>query len=947
MVGQTKRDIKYTIMIMNRKSLTVNNLILTLLACCIQTSLAAQGIVTQPNVIFFATDDLRNWVNPLGYEQAKTPNLERLANMGITFTNAHAPGAYCAPSRTAIFTGLHASTTGCYNDELYFFDYPELVGLHQAFSQAGYKAYGAGKLFHHSGGSIDMRGWEEYFARTQEMKEGGYNTGYHGSDVPLPDPYPYSPYYTKTGRQITGGAFLEWGPIPNELEDSMPAGLRTNWVCDLLMQEHNEPFFIGLGLYIPHYPNYAPQKYFDMYNREDIQLPEVLEGDWLDLPAHMKNRMTNRNKIRQELIALDAYKDAVLGYLAAVSFADAMLGRVLDTLEASAYKDNTVVIFWSDQGYHLGEKGQWGKHTLWQETTNVPLIIAGAGLPGDQTVNTTVSLIDLYPTLIDLCGLTKPHEMDGISLMPILTNPGSAQDRNVLMPFHERGGYTVINQNYRYMRYNDGSEEFYDLKTDPLEWNNLAGDNSYRSMMDAMAASAPGTFAVEATPRNSLKLVLDGDTFYWEKKDKSEPAPLIRTSITFSDPRIEQGIHLAESLESLEEAYTEYTELEGKGCRSIAAGKHAALMLDDPVFGQGDGHLMVDIAYKGGTGNFGMEYISTLGTFRTVAIEKEAQPGWPVASFMIADADFSGNAAEDIDIRLTGEACIRSVVIRKHVPSDVSLTFSDPIISNGMQFLINTTDPAKETYTEAALVDGVECRYIPITDKRKYGYFKVDDHRILTEDRELTFELTYYDAGATLMLQYNSENENYEKVDIVPTNTQKWITRIIPVRDAAFANAQNNQSDFRIHNDVHIRRVAVHKGIDSFQVLPLDSVEVENLVVTSGVLPSVMKHVNVYFSGNTINIDVAGAWVGSDVFVYNVLGEVLHHEKIGRTYHTLSIHPRPGVYIVSILKDNYRVNKKILVGSGSLVVDVAPAMVDPDMVVRPSIPVKSISKVSI
>jgi hypothetical protein len=533
----------------------------------------------------------------------------------------------------------------------------------------------------------------------------------------------------------------------------------------------------------------------------------------------------------------------------------------------------------------------------------------------DQAVNTTVSLIDLYPTLIDLCGLNKPHEMDGTSLMPILTNPGTAQDRNVLMPFHERGGYTVINQNHRYIRYNDGSEEFYDLKTDPMEWTNLAGDNSYRSMMDAMAASAPGTFAGEATPRSSLKLVLEGDTYYWEKKDKSEMAPLIRTSITFSDPRIEQGIHLAENLESLEDAYTEYVELEGEGCRFIAAGHHAALTLDDMVFSQGDDHVMVDIAYRGGTGNFGMEYYSVLGTFNPVAIEKESHPDWPVASFMIADAGFAGNATDAIDIRLAGETCIRSVVIRKHLPSDVSLTFSDPIVSNGMQFLINTTDPAKETYTEAAEVDGVECRYIPITDKRKYGYFMVDDQRILTEDRELTFELTYYDADATLMLQYNSESENYEKVDIVPTNTQEWITRMIPVRNAAFANTQNNQSDFRIHNDVHVRRVAVRKGINPVHVLPVDSVEVENQVVASRVDPSVMNHVNVYSSGNIIKINMAGAWVGSDVFVYNILGEVLHYEKTGQTHHTLGFHPKPGVYIVSMQKDTFRVNKKILVGS--------------------------------
>ncbi|MEX0983034.1 MAG: sulfatase-like hydrolase/transferase [Bacteroidales bacterium] len=888
-------------------------IILILIGMWIQIYASAQGIVSRPNVIFFATDDLRTWVNPLGYAQAKTPNLERLANMGITFTNAHTPGAYCAPSRTAIFTGLHASTTGCYNNELYFFDYPELVGLHRAFSQTGYKAYGAGKLFHHREGSIDMRGWEEYFARTQEMKEGGYNTGYHGSDVPLPDPYPYSPYYTETGRQIDGGAFLEWGPIANELEDSMPAGLRTNWACNLLMQEHTEPFFIGLGLYIPHYPNYAPQKYFDMYNREDIQLPEVLEGDWLDLPANMKNRMTNRNKIRQELIALDAYKDAVLGYLAAVSFADAMLGRVLDTLEASGYKDNTVLIFWSDHGYHLGEKGQWGKHTLWQETTNVPLIIAGAGLPQGHQVHTTVSLIDLYPTLIDLCSLTTPHEMDGISLMPVLIDPVTAQDRNVFMPFHERDGYTVINQNHRYIRYKDGSEEFYDLTTDPMELINLAGDNSSRTIMDEMAASAPEVFSEEATPRSSLKLILEADTFYWEKKDKSEPAPLIRTSITFSDPRIEQGISLIETVDRSENSFTEYTDLPGEGCRYIAEGNYAALTINDTVFEQEDNHVQVNIVYKGVDGSSVMEYYSTSGTYRTVEIGMDDQVGWPVAKFMIADANFAGNPVGEADIKMAGEAYIRSLSLLNHQHYDASLTFSNPIVSHGMQFLINDSDASKETYTEASMVNGVECRYIPITDKRKYGYFNVDDQVVKTGDNELTFELTYFDSDTKLILQYNSTGGNYEKLEIEPSNTQQWITKYIPVRDAAFANAQNNNSDFRIHNDVYLRRVAVRKGIDPLPVSTVDSIEVANLVVLSRLDDSGKDQVEIYAGIEAVHLRVAEPLLGSDIFVYNLLGKVLYHETVKDTRHLLSMKFQPGVYIVTLRKDAFRADKKIVV----------------------------------
>src|SRR6056297_32554 len=356
----------------------------------------------QPNVIMFATDDLNSWVNPLGYDQAITPNLDRLAEMGITFTNAHAPAAYCAPSRSAIWSGLHASSTGCYEDELYFYDMPELVSMQTAFEQAGYKTYGAGKLYHHRAGSFDTRGWDAYFSRSQEIRDWGYEMGYRGSDVPWPDPRPYSPVYTdpesdrylEPGETMNYGAFLEWGPIAPEKAEEIPDAVRTNWACDLLAQAQIDPFFIALGMYSPHFPNYAPQKFFDMYDPDTIEVPYIYEDDLDDLPDHIRNRMTHRLSIQENLEKLDVVQEAVTGYLACVSFADAMLGRVLDALEASAYKDNTILLFWSDQGYHHGEKGQWGKHTLWQETSHVPFIFAGNGLPENKTVETTVSLVD-------------------------------------------------------------------------------------------------------------------------------------------------------------------------------------------------------------------------------------------------------------------------------------------------------------------------------------------------------------------------------------------------------------------------------------------------------------------------------------------------------------------------------------------------------------------------
>ncbi|MBE0675676.1 MAG: sulfatase-like hydrolase/transferase, partial [Bacteroidales bacterium] len=181
----------------------------------VKTREETKRIRNQPNVIFFALDDLNDWVTPLGYNQAKTPNMDRLASEGVVFTYAHAPGVFSAPSRTAIMTGLNASTTGCYAEDPFQFDHPDLVTLQMAFKQGGYSTYGAGKIYHHRGGFVDLRGWDEYFSRSQEMRDLGWEmNSYYMSDAPRPTPFPYSPYYTKTGRSGDSALHLEWGPIP-------------------------------------------------------------------------------------------------------------------------------------------------------------------------------------------------------------------------------------------------------------------------------------------------------------------------------------------------------------------------------------------------------------------------------------------------------------------------------------------------------------------------------------------------------------------------------------------------------------------------------------------------------------------------------------------------------------------------------------------------------------
>ena len=478
----------------------------------------------RPNVIFFAVDDMCDWVGPMGNGQAQTPNMDALAKRGVTFMNAHSPGVYCAPSRTAIFTGRYASTTGCYGTEIYYHDHPDLQPLQVSFQRSGYATFGSGKLFHHREGHLDRRGWDEFFVRNQTLRKKGWRIetwpmAENERDVPFPNPFPASVY--NAGKQVKGGLFLEWGSIPNEKEEEMADTRRVNYACDILKQKHNKPFFLAVGLYSPHFPNYAPQKYFDLYDRDQIRTPTYKQNDLEDLPAKIRRQKENRKRQHHDkLVKLNAAEDAIHGYLACVSYADAMLGRVLETLENSPYADNTIVVLWSDHGYHHGEKGHWGKHTLWERTSNVPFIWSGPGVSKMATVDSTVSLIDMYPTFIDLCRLDSVDGLEGRSLAKTLIEPSTANDRDVYLPYLTPGAYAVINQDWRYIHYDDDSEELYNVRKDPNEWNNLASKQSMDRVKEKLRKSVPKTFAPPATPLKNLKLIIDGEDFRWEVRQK-------------------------------------------------------------------------------------------------------------------------------------------------------------------------------------------------------------------------------------------------------------------------------------------------------------------------------------------------------------------------------------------------------------------------------------------
>ena len=480
---------------------------------------AGTACAKQPNVLFLAVDDMNDWIGSLGATpRAITPNLDKLAARGVNFSNAHTPGVYCAPARAAIFSGQYASTTGCYRSSDYFTDHPEIEGLPLSFSKAGYTTLGVGKLYHHMPGSIDVRGWDEFYLRKPSQRKEGWSLDNWTEETPFPDPFPASVF--NKGKEIKGGLFLEWAGLPNDKEEEMADTIRVNWAAEQLGKKHDKPFFLACGIYAPHFPNYCPQKYFDLYERDKIELPPIKVDDLEDLPERMKRAKTARSKIHKELEAKGAVKDAIHGYLACMSYADAMMGRVLNALEKSPYADNTIVVLWSDHGYHHGEKYDWGKHTLWERTSNVPFIWAGPGVKKGVVTDVTASLIDMYPTFVEMCGLPRPHQkLEGTSLASTLEKPKVAKDRDVYLPYMAPGEYAIINKDWRYISYGDDGEELYDLKSDPNEWNNLAENPNYEDTKRLLRKSAPKKFSPAAPKRTIGKdLIIEGETFRWRKE---------------------------------------------------------------------------------------------------------------------------------------------------------------------------------------------------------------------------------------------------------------------------------------------------------------------------------------------------------------------------------------------------------------------------------------------
>ena len=429
-----------------------------------------------PNVLFISIDDLNDWIEPLGgHPQADTPNFNRLASQAVNFTRAYCPSPGCNPSRTAVMTGLHPATTGMYSN---YQDWrkaiPDAVTMGDYFRKNGYFSAGAGKIFHYT--QIDEKGWEDY---------------YPSMEKPMPDFH-----YPKPGKTVNMPPFkgmygdFDWAPIALSDEETGD-GKCVDWISKQLARDHEKPFFLACGIYRPHLPWYVPQEYFDRFPLESIQLPVVLQDDLADLGERAHDVASRGGGYHAHVIKAGEWKKAVQGYLASIAFADAMLGRLLDALEASPHADNTIVVAWSDHGWQLGEKNHWRKFALWDNVARSVLMIKGPkGCASGVNCDRVTSLMDIYPTLIDLCGLPWRPELDGRSLGPLLKSPEAVWDYPAITSY-DITEFSVRTEKWRYIRYLDDSEELYDHETDPKEWNNLAGDAKYAEVKAQMVAHLP------------------------------------------------------------------------------------------------------------------------------------------------------------------------------------------------------------------------------------------------------------------------------------------------------------------------------------------------------------------------------------------------------------------------------------------------------------------------
>jgi len=460
-------------------------------------SAAESRTTSKPNVLMIAVDDLNDWIGCMGgHPQAITPNIDRLAKEGVLFLNNHCQAPICGPSRASLMTGLHPTTTGIYlqlsdgNIQKANPAAAKSVFLTEWFRRNGYKVMGAGKILH-GGGKILF---DEYGQKKDMGPKPKKKFKFESKDTGFPK-----------------GTQTDWGAYP-EHDEQMPDFKTAAYGVGKLKEKHDKPFFLAVGFCRPHVPWYVPQKWFDMYPVDQIKTPAYLPDDMDDVPE-MGRRIAEVPMMptTEWAIKTKEWKNIVQAYLACTTFADAQAGKVLDALSESEYADNTIVVLWADHGYHLGEKNRFAKQAIWERDTRTVLVFkAPSAKPGGHCEAPT-ELLDIYPTLLDLCGLPPNPQVDGDSLVPLLKTP-DVEWNKIAVTSYGVGNVSLRDRTYRYIVYEDGSEELYDIRKDPNEWVNLAADKRYALVKAGFKKQLPQTQA----PLSKVSSYLIND--YWRDK---------------------------------------------------------------------------------------------------------------------------------------------------------------------------------------------------------------------------------------------------------------------------------------------------------------------------------------------------------------------------------------------------------------------------------------------
>lgn len=464
----------------------------SILAALVALVFSALSIEAKPNVLFIAVDDMNNDLGCYGHPFVKSPNIDRLARMGTRFDRAYCQFPLCSPSRSSLMTGLRPDTTQVYDLKKHFREVmPNVVTLSQLFKNNGYFAARVGKIYHYGNpGDIGTPGLDDPPSWSHTVNPSGRDKTEIEKDI-----INYTP---KTGL---GSAMCFLSDKDGKDEDHTDGKVATETI-KLLEKNKGKPFFIAAGFYKPHTPYVAPKKYFDLYPLDKIQLPKVPENFLKDVPtASLESTKPWPN------FGLDDSKtrEVTQAYYATISFVDAQIGRVLDAMDRLKLWDHTIVVFWSDHGYHLGQHGLWMKRSLFEGSARVPMIIVAPGAKGrGKPSPRTVEFVDLYPTLADLANLTPPKNLAGKSLKPLLENPKASWDKPAFTQVWRKGysGHSVRTERYRYAEWDNGKAgaQLYDYEKDPNEKRNLVNDPKYAETVSHLKGLVRQNWANEYRP---------------------------------------------------------------------------------------------------------------------------------------------------------------------------------------------------------------------------------------------------------------------------------------------------------------------------------------------------------------------------------------------------------------------------------------------------------------